>query len=128
MEAYVNFFEDADASPDDELQPLVENAMDLLAELSGSDQQSENVDPAARSHPQQLSFAIPALESFTAKERQRFLEMTSTAKRLKKGVQALARILERARLTDEISAIIGGNGSPPKELIDLLSSKEADQQ
>jgi Lon protease-like protein len=128
MEAYVSFFEDVEASSDDELRPLVENAMNLLVELSGSDQQNKEIDPAARSHPWQLSFAIPALESFTAKERQRFLEMTSTAKRLEKGVQALARIIERARLTDEIAAIIGGNGSPPKQLIDLLSSKDAGQQ
>ena len=77
---------------------------------------------AAHSSPRQLSFAIAAHEGFTAKERQRFLEMTSTAERIKKGVRALSSLVERLRLTSEITAIIGGNGSPPKRLIELIST------
>jgi len=122
MEAYVSFFEDAgDISPE-ELQPSIENARDLLGQLPEKDRLTEAFDLAARSGPLQLSFAIAALEGFTVAERQRFLEMTSTSERIKKGVQALSRLVRRQRLTDEIHTIIGGNGSPPKRLIELIST------
>ncbi len=81
----------------------------------------------AQSSPLKLSFAIAALEGFTIAERQRFLEMTSTAERIKKGVQALSRLVQRSRLTNEIRVIIGGNGNPPKQLIELLSPKIQDR-
>ena len=127
MEAYVNFFQDVDDDSADELQQLFDNAMDLLRKLPEQDQLSEVIHLTAQSSPLQLSFSIAALEDFTAREKQRFLEMTSTAERIKKGVQALARIVERARLTIEITSIIGGNGSPPKRLVELLSEENRDR-
>ena len=127
MEAYVNFFEDADTAPLDDLQPLVEKARDLLKELSNLDQLTEDIYLLARSSPLKLSFAIAALEGFTIAERQRFLEMTSTAERIKKGVEALSILVQRSRLTNKIRDIIGGNGNPPKQLIELLSPKIQDR-
>jgi Lon protease-like protein len=127
MEAYVDFFEDDDTTPLDDLQPLVEKARDLLKELSNLDQLAEDISLLAQSSPLKLSFAIAALEGFTAAERQRFLEMTSTAERIKKGVEALSRLVQRSRLTNEIRDIIGGNGNPPKQLIELLSPKIQDR-
>jgi hypothetical protein len=70
-----------------------------------------------------LSFAIPAIDGFTPAERQRFLEMTSSAERLQKGVNALARILERVQVTQEIHAIIGGNGRPSREALRKLAAE-----
>jgi Lon protease-like protein len=67
-----------------------------------------------------LSFAIPALEGFAPAERQRLLEMTSTAERLRACAAALEPILERARLTQELRKIIGGNGRPIKASIRAL--------
>lgn len=127
MEAYVNFFEDADTIPLDDLQPLVEKARDLLKELTNLDQLTEDISLLAQSSPLKLSFAIAALEGFTIAERQRFLEMTSTAERIKKGVEALSILVQRSRLTNEIRDIIGGNGNPPKQLIELLSPKFKDR-
>ena len=127
MEAYVNFFEDVDETPPDELQPLLENARQLLKELSKLDQLTEDIYLPDPSSPLKLSFAIAALEGFTVAERQRFLEMTSTADRIRKGIQALSRLVQRSRLTNEIKVIIGGNGSPPKHLIELLSPEIQDR-
>jgi len=127
MQAYVSFFEDADTTPRDDLQPLVEKARDLLKELSNLDQLTEDIYLPAQSTPLKLSFAIAALEGFTVDERQRFLEMTSTAERIKKGVEALSRLVQRSRLTNEIREIIGGNGNLPKQLIELLSPKIQDR-
>jgi ATP-dependent Lon protease len=91
------------------------------------DQLAEAFHLAERSNLLRLSFEIAALEDFSVKEKQRFLEMTSTAERIKKGVQALSRIVERARLTNEINTIIGGNGSLPRRLIEVLSAEKQDQ-
>jgi Lon protease-like protein len=127
MEAYVIFFEDVDKTPPDDLQISLENARDLLKELSNLDQLPDGFSLLAQSNPLKFSFAIAALDGFTLAERQTFLEMTSTAERIKKGVRALARLVQRSRLTNEIKAIIGGNGNPPKPLIELLSPKIPDR-
>jgi Lon protease-like protein len=127
MEAYVSFFEDVGDMPPEELQPLLANAGDLLRELSEQDQMTDALGLAAGSSPLRLSFSIAALEGFTVEERQRFLEMRSTAERIKKGVQALSRLVQRSRLTGEINAIIGGNGSPPRRLIELLAAEDQDR-
>lgn len=120
MEAYVTFYDDEDVIAEDEVQTLIEKALNLILELSGPEQQMNTVYREARSSPLRLSFAIAALDGFTPKERQRFLEMTSTEERIKKGVRALTSIVERTRLTNEVQSIIGGNGSPPKRLLELI--------
>jgi Lon protease-like protein len=128
MQAYVTFFEDVDKTPPADLQGILENASDLLQELAQLDPLSEDVYALAQSSPTKLSFAIAALEGFTLAERQNFLEMTSTAERIKKGVQALSRLVQRTRLTHEIQEIIGGNGNPAKQLTQLLSSDIQDSR
>lgn len=99
----------------------------MLRELSEQGQAAEAFYLAAESSPLQLSFAIAALEGFTLAERQGFLEMTASAERIKKGVRVLSALLERSRLTSEISTVIGGNGSPPKRLIERFFAEKQDR-
>ena len=49
--------------------------------------------------------------------------MTSPSERLKKSVLALEAIVARNRLTREIQQVIGGNGHPPKRILDALDGK-----
>ena len=123
MEAYVNFFEDDDEMSPDELQPTLDTARELIRQLSEQDQTTETLYLAGISDPLKLSFAIPGLDEFSLNERQKFLEMTSIGERIKKGIESLSRIVERRRLTIEINSIIGGNGNPPKQLMEMLSDK-----
>lgn len=44
-------------------------------------------------------------------EKQKLLEMTSTYERLRKCVASLEKILERIKISNEISEIINGNGN-----------------
>ena len=127
MEAYVDFYEDVDQTSLNELQPLLKEAEDLLKELSKLGQLTQGLYLPPQSSPLELSFAIASLEGFTVAEQQQFLEMTSTAERIKKAVQALSRLVQRSRLTNEISTIIGGNGNPPRKLIELLSPQVQDR-
>lgn len=120
-EADVRFIEDAEETGD---SAAFEAARTLLAKLSAAGHLSEPIETIDIESAQQLSFAIPATEGFTHAELQRFLEMTSSSERLQKGAEALTRILERVRVTEQIRKIIGGNGHPPKKALQELS--EAD--
>ena len=49
--------------------------------------------------------------------------MTAPYERLRKCVQALAAIAARNRLTSQIQRMIGGNGHPPKRILDELEDQ-----
>jgi Lon protease-like protein len=119
MEADVLFIEDAESAPD---PGVLNRARTLLVELQHAGHLAEDVEAADLSDPRRLSFAVPAIEGFTYAERQRFLEMTSSAERLQKGVEVLARIVERVQVTQQILKIIGGNGHPPKDALQNFSA------
>jgi Lon protease-like protein len=120
MEAQVVFFDDEAAPETENPAEVLSSAQVLLRQLKGTGLLDEIMERESLSNPKDLSFAIPALEGFSHDERQRFLEMTSTAERLKKSIEALGRIAERARLTLKIQKIIGGNGHPPDAALKSL--------
>ena len=120
-EARVVFFDDEDVVEAADAADAMDAVRVMLKELEESGFLSDPIAAAALSDPKALSFAIAALEGFTHEERQRFVEMTSSMERLKKSVQALARIVERVQLTQQIEKIIGGNGHPPKSILGNLS-------
>ena len=123
LEADVFFFDDAPETPPDDLPSVTARAGELLGEMADADLGIDRADPGAALPPERLSFAIAALEGFSPVERQGFLEMTSPSERLKKCVQALGSIVARNRLTREIQDMIGGNGHPPKRILDQLETK-----
>jgi Lon protease-like protein len=125
MQADVLFIEDAQSAPD---PALCQRALTLLEELQRAGHILEEFEEAELADPRRLSFAVPAIEGFTPAERQRFLEMTSSAERLQKGVEVLGRILERVQTTQQIQKIIGGNGHPPKEALQKLSAGDAPEK
>jgi Lon protease-like protein len=120
-EARVVFFDDEDVVAAGDAADAVDAVRAMLKELEESGFLFDPIDDAALSDPKALSFAIAALEGFTHEERQRFVEMTSSMERLRKSVEALARIVERIQLTQQIEKIIGGNGHPPKSILGDIS-------
>jgi Lon protease-like protein len=124
MEARVFLFDDAEMiSPDDNQEEVIQTAKNLLKEMADVDVGFDLSDVGDRISLKQLSFAIAALEGFSPAERQGVLEMTSPSERLKKGVQALSRIVARNRLTREIQKMIGGNGQPPRSILRELEDE-----
>ena len=59
---------------------------------------------------------MAACEGFSFEEKQRFLEMTSTSRRLNAALEALEKTLERIEITRKIERIIVGNGNLPKSI------------
>ena len=66
------------------------------------------------SDTKKISFLISGNNGFAPSEKQQFLEMTSTRKRLENGIGALKKVIQRARLSREIQEIIHGNGDAKK--------------
>jgi Lon protease-like protein len=125
MEAQAVFFEDEAASAPEDPAEALSHAHAALRQMNAAGLPDDFVDAETLSDAGALAFAIAALEGFSHDERQRFLEMTSTAERLGKAIEVLGRIAERARLTARIQKIIGGNGHPPNAALKiLLADKE----
>jgi Lon protease-like protein len=120
MEAQVVFFDDEAAPASENPAEVLRNAHAALRQMEDAGLPEEIMEEGALTDPRELAFAIAALEGFSHEERQRFLEMTSTAERLQKCVEVLGRIAERARLTIKIQKIIGGNGHPPDTVLKSL--------
>jgi Lon protease-like protein len=124
MEARVEYFGDDPEGSADDLPAVAEAGSNLLRELAEAGVSTGIADWPDLSDPRRLSFAIAALDEITPREKQRFLEMTSSAKRLRKSVEVLGRVVERIQLTQKIQTIIGGNGHPPRGLVAKIADPE----
>jgi Lon protease-like protein len=118
LQAKVEFFDDQleeDANAEN-FQKLAQRGIQLLRQINPTTDQFENSQFTGRLDLKSVSFSVAACDGFSFEEKQRFLEMTSTSRRLRKAVNALEKIVERQRITAEIERIIGGNGKLPKSL------------
>jgi Lon protease-like protein len=116
LQADVSYFDDDDFQDLIVSQEKHEQAIDLLRKIAELTRNNPDLVSNQEFSTQQLSFIIASIEGFTAQEKQEFLEMRSTAKRLDKGIEALDKLVERIRINDEIKKIIGGNGHLPELL------------
>lgn len=122
LQAKVEFFDDQpeeDTSAEN-FQKLAQRGIQLLRQINTTTDQYENNQFSGRLDIKSVSFTIAACEGFSFEEKQQFLGMTSTLRRLRKAVRALEKIVERQRITREIERIIGGNGKLPKSLQNRL--------
>jgi Lon protease-like protein len=110
LEGRVTFFDDEPEEKTDACQKLTRRGMALLKQFSTFAEMQVEYGFAEPLDAKSISFVIAGCEGFSKEEKQRFLEITSTYKRLKKSVAALEKIIERTKITLEIRKIIGGNG------------------
>ena len=115
FQAKVVLFDDDPEEETEELKELASSGIKLLKELRSIT--GVETDPASfEEEPdiKKVSFLISGCEGFTPNEKQSFLDMTSTKKRLTNAVSALKKVIQRARLNLEIKKIINGNGDAKK--------------
>jgi Lon protease-like protein len=110
LQSRIGYFEDEIELEPKGLEPLAKRGMDLLRRLNSITGRTEDYRYLKSLDVSLLSFFISNSEGFTHEEKQKFLEMTSTSERLKKCVDSLEKIVERAKIAQEIQKIIGGNG------------------
>ncbi len=111
LQAHVTFFDDQDDTDLKICRDLAAKGIDLLRqynEISGQEDEIHLSDPG---DVKSISFEIAGCNGFDLEEKQKLLEMTSTYERLRKCVESLGTILERVKLSNEISKIISGNGN-----------------
>ncbi len=114
LEGRVTFFDDGPEAHTDACTKLARSGMALLNQFAAIAEIQDGYGFSEKQDNKSMSFVIAGCEGFSKEEKQRFLEMTSTYKRLKKGVASLEKIIERTRITAEIRNIIGGNGDMAK--------------
>jgi len=115
FQAKIVLFDDDPEEESEELKQLATSGIKLLEELNsvtGGERDEAAFDE--ESDIKRVSFLVAGNDGFTPTEKQKFLEMTSTRKRLKNAVGALKKVIQRARLSQEIQEIIHGNGDAKK--------------
>ena len=118
LQAEIDFFDDRpkEGTDAETLQKLADRGFQLLRQINATTEQYNEDRFTNQPDYKTASFIIAACEGFSFEEKQQFLEMTSTSKRLSSGLQALEKLLERIHITHKITRIIGGNGNLPKSL------------
>jgi Lon protease-like protein len=118
LQAKVEFFDDQpeEDTSGENLRKLAQRGIQLLRKINPTTDQFVNNQFSGRLDIKSVSFSIAACDGFSFEEKQRFLEMTSSSRRLRKAVKALEKMVERLSITREIERIIGGNGKLPKSL------------
>ena len=118
LEARVEFFDDQtpESSDSETSQQLAHTCIQHLQQINAMTGQYTDADFSDRPDPKAVSFLAAACDGFSYPEKQRFLEMTVTVKRLQKTARALEQLVHRLNITREIERIIGGNGNLPKSL------------
>jgi Lon protease-like protein len=125
LEAKVDFFDDQleENAGAEDFRQLARRGLQLLSQINRTVDQSQTNGFSDRLDLKSVSFSLAACDGFSFEEKQRFLEMTSTAQRLRKAVSALEKLAERLTITREIERIIGGNGQLPGSLKTRLKQK-----
>jgi ATP-dependent Lon protease len=111
LQAKVTFFDDRDETDLKICRELAEKGIEMLSQyskISGRQYEIRLSDPM---DVKSISFEIAGCDGFDLAEKQKLLEMTSTYERLRKCVESLGKILERIKISNEISKIIDGNGN-----------------
>lgn len=118
LQASVEFFDDrpAENTNAESFQKLVHRVIQLLKQINPITDQYKDDSFSGPLDSKAVSFLAAACDGFSFEEKQRFLEMTSTARRLRKAGEALEKLFERLSITREIERIIGGNGNLPRSL------------
>jgi Lon protease-like protein len=114
LESRIIFPDDEPEENTDACQKLARRGMALLKQFATIAEMQDGYGFTETLDSKSISFVIAGCEGFSKEEKQRFLEMTSTYKRLKKTVASLEKIIERTKITSEIRKIIGGNGDMAK--------------
>jgi ATP-dependent Lon protease len=116
LEADVRYYDDAPEDKNADLLHFAKEGLEVLKDLNAIQGKPQDMDKLKDMGLKRISFIISQNEGFTPAEKQKFLEMTSTKKRLESSIKSLQAVLQRAVLTLKIQKIIGGNGNIQKIL------------
>lgn len=89
---------------------LAEKAIALLVNLAEITGHSIEKEVIARLEPEEISFLVASSGIFTLKEKQSFLELTSTEERLTGTIERLREAISRREMVQDIKKLLGVKG------------------
>jgi len=102
LQAQVTFVEDEIEHESEHLIILAKEGVDLLKKLDRLTINKYDLKFMEKLDIKIISYIISGIGGFTMKEKQKFLEMTSTAERLKHSVESLKNLVERVKMENYI--------------------------
>jgi Lon protease-like protein len=110
LQADVEFIQDDNSSREEELPQLAREALHHLESLSSITGAQVDISALRSLDPESVSFLIGSTGVFTLEERQRFLELTSSAQRLEILSSSLKHITERRKVLQELKGLLKTSG------------------
>ncbi|UCG10999.1 MAG: LON peptidase substrate-binding domain-containing protein [Deltaproteobacteria bacterium] len=121
LQARVSYFDDEPEEMTDETNRLISDGIKLLEQFDIMTGTKRDYSLLSRLDQKTISFVISYNDEFTLEQKQKFLEMTSTIQRITESVQFLERLVQKAKLVQEIKEIIGGNGNLRRDVTKRLN-------
>lgn len=110
LQADVEFIEDDNSQRADDLDGLARDALNALEGLSNATGSQIDIDTLRTMDPESISFLIGSTGVFTMEERQQFLEMTSSARRLEVLTSSLKEVTQRRRVLQHLQQVLKTGG------------------
>ena len=111
VQANVLYFDDESEDRTREIDRLIGDGIELLKELDLLTGKTRDYGAITALDHRTISFLFAYSDRFTLDEKQEFLEITLTNKRITQSVESLRKMVERRRMTEQIKRIVGGNGN-----------------
>ena len=106
LEADVAYFDD-DSGAADEVDTLADSGVQTLTELAAAAGQDMDRTVIDSLPADELSFVLANIDTFSLKEKQRFLEITSTKDRLDSCITNLRETIRRLKAAGSLKDILG---------------------
>ena len=111
IQADVLYFHDESEDRTREIDRLIRDGIELLKEWDFLTGKTRDYRAITGLDHLTISFLFANSDGFTPDEKQEFLELTLTNKRITQSVESLRKLVEHRRMTEQIKRIVGGNGN-----------------
>jgi Lon protease-like protein len=111
FQATVIYFDDESEEKAKDTDKLVRDGIELLKEWDLFRGKTRDYGEITALDHTSISFLFSYTDGFSPDEKQEFLELTSTNKRVMQSVESLRKMVELKQATEEIKRIVGGNGN-----------------
>lgn len=114
LEARVEFFKDEEEAVDDGLIDLGRGAIRELEKLASLTGRSFDGAELSRLALESLSFVVVSADGIPLEERQRYLEMTGTRRRLEAGTVSLRTLTSKLYVKSQLKKFFGSRDTGPE--------------
>ena len=100
LQARVTYFDDDNCNKEEDVHILVQTGIHLLENLEKISMKRTDIKFVAGLSEKVILYILTGIAGFSMDQKQHFLEMTSTAERLRQGIEQLKQIVAHAHLKE----------------------------